>query len=230
MKYNFVLTYAFKLTDLVFNLLILNPMIKKNLSEFRILLLCSLFVTFAGIGYGQSSMPQELSNSSIKEQLNYLEQKTRIYEYYRAIREDMFQKIKINISDTLTAAENNIMILRQERSDLKATIDSLDTLLGTTIVNLEETTRTKNSIKVLGLEVNKTSYNSIMWIIVAGLIGLLAIGFLAFKRNMSITNNRKKELEDLKNEFENYRKTTREAREKMSMAHFLEIKKLKGEK
>jgi len=205
-------------------------MIKKNLSEFRILLLCALFVAFAGIGYGQSAMPQELSNSSIKEQLNYLEQKTRIYEFYRAIREDMFQKIKNNISDTLTVAENNIMILRQERSDLKATIDSLDTLLETTIVNLEETTRSKNSIKVLGLEVNKTSYNSVMWIIVAGLIGLLAIGFLAFKRNMSVTGSKKKELEDLKNEFETYRKTTREAREKMSMAHFLEIKKLKGEK
>ncbi len=187
-------------------------------------------VMYAGIVSGQTSMPPELTNSPIKEQLNYLEQKTRIYEYYRAIREDMFQKIKINISDTLMAAENDIMVLRKERSDLKATIDSLDTLLEITTVNLEETTRTKNSIKVLGLEVNKTSYNSIMWIIVAGLIGLLAIGFLAFKRSMSVTNSKKKELEDLKNEFETYRKTTREAREKMSMAHFLEIKKLKGEK
>jgi len=205
-------------------------MIKDNLSEIRIIFLVMLMVMYAGIVSGQTSMPPELTNSPIKEQLNYLEQKTRIYEYYRAIREDMFQKIKINISDTLMAAENDIMVLRKERSDLKATIDSLDTLLEITTVNLEETTRTKNSIKVLGLEVNKTSYNSIMWIIVAGLIGLLAIGFLAFKRSMSVTNSKKKELEDLKNEFETYRKTTREAREKMSMAHFLEIKKLKGEK
>ncbi len=204
-------------------------MIKINLSEFRILLLCTLFVTLAGMGYGQSVIPPELSNSSIKEQLNYLEQKTRIYEFYRAIREDMFQKIKINISDTLTAAENNIMMLRQERSDLKTKIDSLDKKLETTISNLEEMTRTKNSIKVLGLAINKTSYNSIMWIFVAALIGLLAIGFLVFKRNLSVTNSKKKELEDLKNEFEAYRKTTREAREKMSMSHFLELKKLKGE-
>jgi hypothetical protein len=205
-------------------------MIKKNLSEFRSLMVFIVLIMFATIGYGQTVLPPELSNSSIKEQLNYLEQKTRIYEFYRAIREDMFQKIKINVNDTLAAAGNSNMLLRAERLVLRSKIDSLSSLLETTKVNLEDMTKTKNSIKVLGLEVNKTSYNSTMWIIVAGLLGLLAIGFLAFKRNLIVTSNKKKELEDLKNEFESYRKTTREAREKMSMAHFLEIKKLKGEK
>ena len=68
-------------------------------------------------------------------------------------------------------------------------------------------TRSKNSIKVLGIEVNKQSYNTFMWTIVAGLIAVLALGFLVFKRNMAITHNTKKELQDLKNEFEAYRKT-----------------------
>lgn len=205
-------------------------MIKKSLSVFRSITIFFMLIMIAGISYGQAVLPPELTDNSIKEQLNYIEQKTRIYEFYRAIREDMFQKIKINVNDTLTAAGNSIMLLRAERSVLRSTIDSLTTLLETTKVSLEEMTRTKNSIKVLGLEVNKTSYNSVMWIIVAGLLAILAVGFLAFKRNIIVTGNTRKELEDLKNEFETYRKTTREAREKMSMAHFLEIKKLKGEK
>jgi len=200
-----------------------------NLLKIRTLFVTALLTAISMGAAAQSSMPPELNNSPIKDQLNYLEQKTRIYENYRAIREDMFQKIKINVTDSLTAAENNIIILREERSDLRSTIDSLNTLLGSTKVSLEEMTRTKNSIKVLGLEVNKTSYNSVMWIIVAVLIGILSIGFLAFKRNLSVATNKKKELEELKNEFEAYRKTTREAREKMSMSHFLELKKLKGE-
>jgi hypothetical protein len=37
-----------------------------------------------------------------------------------------------------------------------------------------------------------------------------------------------KDLSDLKNEFEAYRKSAREAREKMSMEHFNEMKRLKG--
>jgi hypothetical protein len=206
----------------------LNPMIKINLTEFRTILVFTVLVTIAGTVYGQTSIPPELINNPAKEQLNYLEQKTRIYENYRAIREDLFQKIKLNITDTLTVANNNIKQLKNERSELNLTIDSLRDNLDSTKMSLAEMTRTKNSISVIGLEVNKTSYNSIMWLIVAGLLALVAIGFLAFKRNLIITTERKSELDSLKNEFETYRKNTREAREKMSMDHFKEIQKLKG--
>jgi uncharacterized membrane-anchored protein YhcB (DUF1043 family) len=68
-----------------------------------------------------------------------------------------------------------------------------------------------------------------MWTILAALLAALVLGFLAFKRNMMVLSDTKKEFQDLKDEFEAYRKTSREAREKMTMAHFLELKKLKGE-
>lgn len=203
-------------------------MIKKNLSEFRPILVLTVLVMFSGIAYGQTSMPPELSTGSIKEQLNYIEQKTRIYEFYRAVREDMFQKMKTNISDTLMASGNNILMLKAERSELKNTIDSLNSTLESTKSSLEEMTRTKDSIKVLGLEINKTSYNSVMWIFIAGLLVILTLGFLAFRRNLTLTSSRKNELDEMKTEFEAYRKTTREAREKMSMEHFKEIQRIKG--
>jgi hypothetical protein len=177
---------------------------------------------------GQTAMPDELIKNSLKEQLNYIEQRTRIYENYRAIREDMFQKIKGNVSDTLLADKSKIAGLSIMTSSLKHDIDTLNTILETTKIRLEEITRTKNSIRVLGIEVNKLTYNSILWTIVTGLIVILAIGFLIFKRNLSVTLNTKKELRELKDEFEAYRKTSREAREKMSMDHFNELKKLKG--
>jgi uncharacterized membrane-anchored protein YhcB (DUF1043 family) len=81
----------------------------------------------------------------------------------------------------------------------------------------------------MGLEVNKAAYNRIMWTILFGLVAALVAGFLVFKRNLTIISNTKKEFQELKDEFETYRKTSREAREKMTMAHFLEMKKLKGE-
>jgi len=199
-------------------------------SQFRFIqTLCLLFLVIMN-AKGQTTMPDVLNKNSMKEQLNYIEDKTRIYEYYRAIREDMFQKIKRNITDTLSSANNKIAVLKNTTLILNHTIDSLKTLYETTNTKLENVTRTKNSIKVLGMEVNKLTYNTIMWTIAAGLIAILAIGFLALKKNMVVTHNTKRELIDLKNEFETYKKTAREAREKMSMAHFLELKKLKGEK
>jgi chaperonin cofactor prefoldin len=177
---------------------------------------------------GQSAMPDELIKKSLKEQLNYLEERTKIYDNFRAIREDMFQKLKENISDTLSAATVKITGLSKTKSILNLTIDSLRTNLESTQTTLEEITRTKNSIHVIGLVINKSTYNKVVWIIFIGLVAALIIGFLVFKRNLSAIFNTKKEIQELKNEFEAYRKTSREAREKLTMDHFNEIKRLKG--
>ncbi len=177
---------------------------------------------------GQTGIPDVLKKNSLKEQMNYLEEKTRIYENYRAIREDMFQQLKTNISDTISTVYRKISGLNISVSQLNETIDSLRVSLEATKTNLEESTRTKNSISVLGMEVNKTIYNSVMWTVIAGLLAVFIIGFLTFKHNLSITINTKTEFSELKNEFENYRKTAREAREKASMDHFKEIQRLKG--
>jgi len=177
---------------------------------------------------GQVTMPEELIKNTFKEQMKYLEERTRIYQEYRAIREDMFQKIKRNALDSLAKAKSEIAGLKNLKNKLNYTIDSINTSLDSTKSQLEEITRTKNNIRVFGLEVNKFTYNTIMWLLVAGLITLLVFGFLAFKRNISVTSNLKKELKELKDEFEAYRKSSREAREKMSMDHFNELKKLRG--
>lgn len=199
-----------------------------NLSEIRSVLIIVILIMVTGKGNGQATMPDELNKNTLKEQMNYIGEHTRIYENYRAIREDMFQKIKGNVSDTLSAAKSTIVRLNNLTSTLNHTIDSLNTTLETTKTRLEDITRTKNSIRLLGLEVNKLIYNTIMWTIVAGLVAILVIGFLVFKRNLSVTINTRKEFRELKDEFEAYRKTSREAREKMSMDHFNELKKLKG--
>jgi hypothetical protein len=176
----------------------------------------------------QTTIPDILIKKSLKEQLTYIEERTKIFENYRAIREDMFQKLTENITDTLTIAKNTIAVLDNKTITLKQTIDSLNTSLKTTQNSLDEITRTKNTIRLFGHEFNKVTYNILMWAILLVLIWILVIGFLSYKRNQSITNNARKEFLELKNEFEAYRKTTREAREKMAMDHYKEIKKLKG--
>ncbi len=203
---------------------------EKNLPELRSvsIFVILLLLTLNGKGQTTSTMPEELTKNTLKDQLNYLDAHTRIYENYRAIREDMFQKIKRNATDSLTEAKMKITGLNILKSSLNLKIDSLKNTLETTITDLDEMTRTKNTIQVIGINVNKLTYNSIVWTIIAGLIAVLILGSLVFKRNKSVTNNTKKELKELKEEFEGYRKTTREAREKMTMDHFNEMKKLKG--
>jgi hypothetical protein len=172
-------------------------------------------------------MPDVFKDNSLKDQLNYLDERTRIYDNYRAIREDMFQKLKSNVSDTLNAMNKKLAGFSNSGAELNETIDSLRADLASTKTQLEEMTTTKNSISLLGVEVNKQAYNKIMWIILGLMLAALVIGFLIFKRNLLLMASTKNDYQELKNEFEAYRKTSREAREKLTMDHFNEIKRIK---
>jgi predicted nucleic acid-binding Zn-ribbon protein len=173
-------------------------------------------------------MQEVLEKGTLPEQFEYIEAKTRIYESYRAIYEEVFQKIRRNAVDSLSKAKGRITDLSMLRGTLENRIDSLNKSLSSTREDLDAVSRTKNSISVLGIELNKITYNSIMWLIVAGLAIVLGIGYVTFKRGLKITNSTKKELSDLKAEYDDYRQKSREAREKMSMDHFKEIQRLKG--
>ena len=196
--------------------------------NYRFALIFAAVIMAAASAKSQMVIPAELTGNALKEQIKYLEEHTRIYENYRAIREDMYQRLNSNILDSVTAYKGKIADLKNITVSLKDENDSLRTLQELTARNLEEMTATKNSIKVLGIEVNKRSYNSIMWIFVGVLISLLSIGFLIFKKCIVNSFRTGKELEKLRQEFETYRQTARIAREKLEMDHFNEIKKLKG--
>ena len=197
--------------------------------QLRCIVILAVLITTVMKLTGQATMPDALLKSSLNEQFKYLDEHTKIYENYRAVREDMFQLTKKNVSDTLSLLNTKIAGLNKTARTLNQTIDTLRKDLGSAKSSLEATTKSKNSISVMGLEVNKAAYNRIMWTILFGLVAALVAGFLVFKRNLTIISNTKKEFQELKDEFETYRKTSREAREKMTMAHFLEMKKLKGE-
>jgi hypothetical protein len=173
-------------------------------------------------------MPDELTTATIRGQIEYVEDHTRIYDNFRAIREDIYQKLNKNIIDSLTAEKTRVEQLKGSTADLNGRTDSLNVLLASTRQQLNEVTATKNKIRILGLEINKTAYNLIMWILVGGLILLMVIGFLIFKRNLVVLLRTEKDLKELKEEFAAYKQSSRLAREKVEMDLFRANQKLKG--
>jgi uncharacterized protein HemX len=144
------------------------------------------------------------------------------------VREDIFQKISKNTIDTLSKSTTRINTLILRNNVLNNRIDSLRKAQESFNAELKEVTRTKESISVLGLEINKKTYNSFMWTIMAVLIALLLIGYFTFRQNRMVTLRTKKDLNELMDEYEKYKKKTRLEREKMTIDHFNEIKKLRG--
>jgi len=174
---------------------------------------------FSGISVvtGQTTMPEVMDTGTLGDQLNYIHERTRIYENYRAIREDIFQKMRRNTMDSL--------------SDAKVNVNNLDLLLNrdlqTTKEDLALAIKNKNSMSFLGNTMSKTYYNTIMWSVIIALIVILVLLFLTFTRNRTITIQIRKDLNEVREEFDEYRTSSRERYEKLVVSHFNEIKRLK---
>jgi len=102
-----------------------------NHLNFKQILVFSIIIFTFITAVGQKPMPDELISSTIREQIKYLEEHTRIYENFRAIREDMFQQINRNFVDTLLLERGRIIELRKLTANLNSKTDSLNALLNT---------------------------------------------------------------------------------------------------
>ena len=188
----------------------------------------SLLIGMAGAQQRADRMLQVLDTATIEAQFQYIHDRTLIYENFRAIQEDVFQKMRKNALDTLSLAEEEIHELGNSLVNSRDRIDSLQTQLSRLDDELEIAVKNRNNISVLGFNTNKLLYNTIVWSVIIGLAGLLVALLLAYRRNLSISRKLRKERNETSEEYESYKKTARERYEKLVVSHHNEIKKLKG--
>ena len=168
-----------------------------------------------------------LDSASLETQLEYLTQKTRVYDEFRAIREDVFQKAKKNALDSLNLQKLEVATLNSKLNEGAFEIETLNTNLSRTKNERDQAIRTKDSFMFLGMEVQKGLYNTIMWIIVIVLFTGSVFLFLLFKRSYAVTTQTNKQLKALQEEFEDYRKSSREKYEKLVISHHNDLMKMK---
>lgn len=176
---------------------------------------------------GQSGIPEILQTGTMQEQLDYIEDRTLIYNNFRAIREDMFITVKNNSLDSLDSLKDDKLHLELQLKNIGEDLDSLNTLLEYTRDERDQAIENRDSMAFLGVGMSKTGYNMTVWTIITVLAVLLVLTLLTYARNRTVTLNTLSEIDDLKEEFENYKKDSREKREKLVMEHFQEVKKYK---
>jgi len=200
----------------------------RKITRLSLILFLLLIGHTASLVRGQSSMPEVLDTGTLKQQLDYLREKTRIYNGFRAVRDDMFLKILTNSNDSLVSAKNDILQLQVQLQELSDSIGELQADFNNTNDKLDLAIKNRDRLKFIGMPVHKSLYNSIMWIVIAALAFLSVILFLSAKRNFSASRQLKNDLEEVKEEFEAYRKQSRERQEQLVVKHHNELRKMKG--
>jgi LPXTG-motif cell wall-anchored protein len=193
-----------------------------------LLLLAGLFLTDLQPLHGQSGASEVLDSASLKEQLDFVNEKTRVYNDYRAIRDDIFLKLRRNVIDTIDEMKLDVEQLNSKLTERNFQIETLNSDLTRIENEKDEAIRNSDSFSIFGLRLGKSLYNTIMWLIILGLAAVAAGLFLLFKRSNHITNQVNNELLSLQEEFEDYKKNSREKYEKLVISHHHELMKLKN--
>ncbi len=150
----------------------------------------------------QNNTPKpSLDNGTIESQFDYLYRKSSTYQEYKVVKQTFYYKIKKNVLDSLKLLKNELASTKQVVTAQNTEVNELKGALKTTNDNLTNVTKEKDNIKLLGISLTKTSYNTILWSIIIGLVLFLLFFIYRFKNSNSVTKQANKSLAEIEEEF-----------------------------
>lgn len=142
-------------------------------------------------------------------------EKYSTYEQYKVIPITRMNQFWAEVNDSLVTKDKSNAKLKGEIIALKAMIDSLNSELSTVKANLETSEETNSEISFLGIPFDKTIYHIMVWAIIILLAALTILTYFMYIRSNGLTSRFKKDLEQLRHEYDDHRDKSREAQVKL---------------
>lgn len=169
-------------------------------------LIISLITLISFQGFSQ----EEEADKNLEEQFEYLMRKSTTYQDYKVIKLVGINQLWDNVNDSIGIFHSNYYSAQNQIASLKEELTATKDTLDVTSSALEESDYNRDRISFLGIPLLKGAYNSVVWGIIIILAIIAVVLFMRFIKSNSVTKSTKKEYNKLEEEFENYKKNTRE--------------------
>lgn len=193
-------------------------------SALALFLMCFNFVFMNAQNVNQVSE----TNQKLMKNFLALVENSSSYQNYKVVEKEKMFNFQSNLGDYLKQEHNSKIEITNQLSKKNNLIDALQTQ----ILELENSNASLlgsiHSISFLGIEINKTTYSIVMWMLVLGSIVFSAIFFLKFQRANEITTSSKLVLKDLEDEYESFRRVCIQREQDLKRKLFDEMKKSDG--
>ena len=171
-----------------------------------------LFSLTVSVSFSQENKD---TKESIENQFEEIYKKSNSYQAYKIIKKRYYQDLKQNTLDSLERSKKIISdkdrLLFTQKNKLKK--DSI--LLSKTTLELKDSIKREKSISFLGILVSKKFYNLLLWGIVIILLMSLSLFIVKFIRNNRTTKKAQRNVIDLEEEFELFRKKSVQREQKL---------------
>lgn len=184
-----------------------------------------LLATFVAQGQVEEEVGKE---NTIEGQFIDVIEKSNNWEHFKVVPKQKLNALKKSIQDSLNVQkqlilEKNSTIKSSEQkiNDLKTQIENLQN-------SFDKLKNEKDSVSLFGVLLSKGLYSSIVWGIIVALGSLLAFYIFRFSKSNAVTKRSIKDLEDLQNEYEDYKTKSIERDQKLRRQLQDEINKNRG--
>ena len=161
-------------------------------------ILCCLSLFAVAPVFGQSA-------TTLDEQFIDVIDKSNRYQEFKVVKRTKLDRLKKSVNDTIGALESTITGLESTVSSLENELSQSQANLAKTNESLENSKTAENNMSLFGIQTSKSSYNTIMFAIIGGLLALLLFFVYRFKNSNSITREANEKLAEIEAEFESHR-------------------------
>ncbi len=201
----------------------------KLTNSMRSILILGIALFFATCNLFSQANRKFIDTGSVKNQFDYLINKSNRYEEYKVVKSNWLFKLKSNVADSLSASKieitNNYSLINSQKS----TIDSLNNSLNKSKSKINSLNTEIQSISLFGIQFKKSFFKTMLFSIIAILAVLLILFITKFKGSNALTIHTKLTLKEVEDEFENHRKIALEREQKVRRQLQDELNKNKKE-
>ena len=182
----------------------------------------ALLVALISIGtvFGQTTSRREppkgsLTSGTIDSQFIYLYAISKTLNGFEHVRQANLERIRQNVADSIKALTKEISDLKSNQDHQQATVQAMTDSLSQARTELQAAQKEKDSFSFAGISMQKSTYSLAMWGIVILLAALLAFYIYRYNQSHLITNETRKSIEELREEFDQHRKRAMEKEQKL---------------
>ena len=146
-------------------------------------------------------------NLTLKAQFEELINSSNSYEQYKVIKKTNLEEFKSIMSDSISMFYRSIQNYKQTIAEQQSEINTLEEDLQNSIEERDEANLEKGSIYFMGAQMEKSSYKTLMWVIIAVLALALVFFIYKFIDSNRVTVYSKRELAEIQREMDEQRKT-----------------------
>lgn len=186
----------------------------KNSNHFNLLVII-LFLFSAPIASHSQSTEESSSDQSLRTQFQEMLDKSESYTEYKVIKRSNLSQYSKAVQDSLRANRSEINNLKSTASDQNSQISTLSKRITDLETQLAQSEELRESLSFLGLNLNKATYHTMVWLIISVLAAFGVFAYTSFIRSNKITAKTKKEYKVLEVEYEEHKKKSHEKQIKM---------------